>query len=156
MQALRDIIAPMSKSQSAKSHSAVDPAFVFFLLPFILANLVLSVYYTIHQWPIHSRAHLWWIVSAVAFFLLAGTTRRYGLKLQDRIIRLEERTRLAALLPASELSAAHSLTLAQIIALRFASDDELPALVRRTLAEHLTPAQIKQSITSWRPDHHRI
>jgi hypothetical protein len=79
--------------------------------------------------------------------------RVYGLADQDRIIRLEERLRIAALVPGAEVQ---RLSTRQLIALRFASDTELPALVRRTLAEGLDPKSIKQSIVVWRPDYHRI
>jgi hypothetical protein len=77
-------------------------------------------------------------------------------ELQDRVIRLEERLRYTQLLTPADLARTHALTLHQIVALRFASDAELPALLNRTLSENLAPKQIKQSIQSWRPDHTRI
>lgn len=142
--------------QSYKSHTRFDPAWHFFIAPVALVNLGLSIYYTVHQWPVHSRSHLWWIVMSVAFLLAVALIRGYSLKVQDRVIRLEERLRLAQLLPPAELAASGALELRQLIALRFASDAELPALVRRTLAERLDQKQIKAAITNWRPDTDRV
>jgi hypothetical protein len=107
----------------------------------------------VRAWPRAQFAHGWSILVAVALVLLLTKCRLYGLADQDRIIRLEERIRIAALVPAAE---AYKLSTAQLIALRFASDAELPALVYRTLAENLDPKTIKQSITTWRPDYQRI
>ena len=142
--------------QSYKSHMRLDPPYHFFLAPIALINLGLSLYYTVRQWPVHSRAHLWWIVMSIAFLVALALLRGYPLKVQDRVIRLEERIRLAALLPPAELTASHALSLRQLIALRFASDAELPALVRRTLVEKLDAKQIKAAVTTWRADEYRV
>jgi hypothetical protein len=93
---------------------------------------------------------------AITFLLTVFKMRRYTVCLQDRVIRLEERLRYAALLTPADLARAQALTTRQIIALRFASDAELPALLHRTLAENLEPSQIKESIEHWRPDHARV
>ncbi len=93
---------------------------------------------------------------SLALIGLLGIARNSALKAQDRIIRLEERIRLASLLPASDLARVHSLTEAQLIALRFAADADLPGLAHRAAAENLTPRQIKEAISSWRPDHFRV
>jgi hypothetical protein len=143
----------MPKEQSAQSHAAWDPIFHFFLMPLFLANLIYAVVQTVRAWPRDSYGHLWSVVIAVALIVLCARLRIYGLANQDRIIRLEERVRIAALVPRAD---AHKLTTGQLIALRFASDAELPALVSRTLAENLDPKSIKQSITAWRPDYQRI
>jgi len=75
---------------------------------------------------------------------------------QDRVIRLEERLRIDRLAPASLSSRAYELTEQQLIALRFASDSELPGLVEKTLANKLPPKAIKAAIQSWRPDYWRV
>jgi hypothetical protein len=146
----------MPEMQSFKNHARFDTTYHFIIAPLVLANLVLSAYITIRDWPIHSRSHLWWIVMSIALVLIVAKLRSYSLALQDRVIRLEERLRYALLLPASDLGKANHLALDQIIALRFAPDAELHALIERTLAEKLTPKQIKAAIVVWRPDYHRI
>jgi hypothetical protein len=75
---------------------------------------------------------------------------------QDRIIRLEERLRLAAVLEEPLRSRARELTDSQLLGLRFASDQELPGLVERALDEKLDRTQIKKAITDWRPDYLRV
>jgi len=93
---------------------------------------------------------------AIIAFLAVGKARSHSLKAQDRIIRLEERLRLAALLSAEDNARCKALTVAQLIGLRFASDAELPALAVRALQENLTQKQIKEAINSWRPDYFRV
>ena len=146
----------MPAPQTYKNHIRFYPLFHFALMPLLLINFGSSIYIAIHDWPEHPYLHLWWIVMAVVFILIAGNGRSSALKAQDRIIRLEERLRLAALLPAADHARIAELTPAQLIALRFASDEELPALVHRTLTENLTPKAIKQSIVKWRPDLLRV
>jgi hypothetical protein len=146
----------MPKPQTYANHTRYDPPFHFVIVPLLLVNLGFAIYATIHAWPGFRHTHLWWIVMAVVFLLMAGTARGEALRAQDRIIRLEERLRMAVLLPAAELPLVESLTLRQLIALRFASDVELPALALRAVAEGLTPKQIKQSIVNWRPDECRV
>jgi len=85
-------------------------------------------------------------------FTLVLISRAYTVRLQDRIIRLEVHGRLARLGRDRDFS---RLSTAQIVALRFAPDGELPALVDRTVAENLSPDQIKRGIVSWQPDLHR-
>ena len=90
----------------------------------------------------------------LAYALVAATinVRRFAIKLQDRIIRLEMQTRLARLGRDADLG---RLSLRQIIALRFAADAELPALLARAAAENMTDDQIKKAVTTWQADHMR-
>jgi hypothetical protein len=94
---------------------------------------------------------------AVGVALAALYARIFPLRVQDRVIRLEERLRLERLLPADLKARIPDLTTHQLVGLRFASDEELPELVRRVLDEGLTDRNdVKRAIKSWRADHARI
>jgi len=141
------------KPQTLANHTRLDPPFHFFLLPvFGLSAIGATVHFLWHpSW--HSAALF---VVAVAAATAVLRFRIYSLKLQDRIIRLEERLRLAALLSEPLRSRIPELTERQIVALRFASDAEIPKLTERTLSEKLSPADIKKAIQVWRPDYWRV
>jgi hypothetical protein len=87
-----------------------------------------------------------------AVILLVLISRVYVTRLQDRIIRLEMRVRGAALLTPEQQRLLNGLDLRRTAALRFASDEELPDLLDRTVRESLTPDQIKRSVRNWVPD----
>ncbi len=98
----------------------------------------------------------WAIILAIlAIVELGWISRVYTIKLQDRIIRLEEKVRAAELLPAGGDAQLAKLTSKQIAALRFASDEEFAALLERAARENLQPKDIKAAIKTWRPDFHR-
>ncbi|HEX4604371.1 MAG TPA: DUF6526 family protein [Candidatus Angelobacter sp.] len=142
-----------NKPQSFANHATFDPPFFFFLLP-VLAINVLVVGYLLFRHP--GIGGTWLLVVSLAFVVHVGRTRAYATKLQDRIIRLEERLRLAAVLQEPLRSRIDELTISQLAGLRFASNAELPALVQRTLDENLSRADIKKAITDWRPDYSRV
>lgn len=146
----------MPAPQSYKNYKRHFPPFHYLLMPILVFNLIFSIYDTIHRYPAHKYLFHWWIVMSVALLLMALVGRMQAVKAQDRIIRLEERLRLATLLPANEHAHIHEFTTAQLIALRFASDAELPALAHRTLTQNLEPKAIKQAIVNWRADHLRV
>jgi Family of unknown function (DUF6526) len=87
-----------------------------------------------------------------ANMVLLQISRSYTTRLQDRIIKLEMRGRCASLLTPGQQAIFNALPTPQIVALRFASDEELPALVERADRERLTPDQIKRAIKTWMPD----
>ena len=92
------------------------------------------------------------VLLAIGLICTVLMVRGYALRLQDRIIRLEVQTRLARLGRDADLG---KLATKQIVALRFASDAELPVLMDRAIAEKLDPDQIKRAVTSWQPDYLR-
>ena len=146
----------MPAVQTLKNHTRFDPSFHFFVAPIALINVIVSIVVAVRHWSDNPYLYAWYIVMSVALFLLVGIARSSAIRAQDRIIRLEERLRLAALLPAADLGHINELTVKQLIALRFASDAELPALVRKTLTQNLEPKAIKQSIVNWRGDYDRV
>jgi hypothetical protein len=146
----------MPTQQSYKNHTRWDPIFHFFMVPVLLLNIAATgVWYGHHRY-LHTHSGPWAVLMAVILFLIALKARMYAVTVQDRVIRLEERLRLASMVPAAELAELDSLTVKQYVALRFASNPELPALARRAIRENLTPKQIKESVVAWRPDTHRV
>ena len=139
--------------QSYANHARLDPLFHFVLAPLGIAAIIVSVILFVQHPRLASGL---WIVFAIGLFLVAFKTRTYALKVQDRVIRLEERLRLSMLLPEAARARIPELTEHQLIALRFASDAELPGLAMRALNEGLTSKQIKSAIESWRPDYFRV
>lgn len=146
----------MAEPQNFKNHTRFDPPWHFFVAPILLLNVFAAIYLTVHHWPEHRAMFLWWDLLAIVLLMAVGRARQHSLTAQDRIIRLEEKLRFHALLPPDLLARSHSLSIQQIIALRFAADEELPGLVRRTLDENLSQKQIKQAINNWRPDYLRV
>jgi hypothetical protein len=139
--------------QTYKNHARFDPLFHFFLVPALFLNLVFCfAHASKHQTPMN----IWAAVMSIILFALAFLVRTYPLRAQDRVIRLEERMRLAALCQEPLRSQVYKLTPRQLIGLRFASDAELPDLARRALEENLDEKQIKKAIQEWRPDYCRI
>jgi Family of unknown function (DUF6526) len=139
--------------QSFANHTRYDPAFHFFILPVFALTVVWSVAHLVRHPGLHA-AGLFVFLTAAA--VAAFKTRTNSLKVQDRVIRLEERLRLAALLPEPLRSRIPELTEDQLVALRFASDGEVSKLVERALNEKLSRADIKKSIQNWRPDYWRV
>ena len=141
------------KPQTYVHHAKFDPPFHFFLIPVLLLNVILTAY---HLFRAPGFPAVWFLILSLALLVTAGRMRAYATHLQDRIIRLEERLRLMEILPDTLRPRIAELSTAQLIALRFASDPELPALVMRALDEKLDRDSIKKAITEWRPDYSRV
>lgn len=141
------------KTQTLDNHSRVDPLFHFIVLPvFIFTAIGGAIRFLWHP-SFHSG---WFFVISVAAVIAVTKIRVYALKVQDRVIRLEERLRLSLLLSEALRPRIPELSEGQLIALRFASDEEVPKLAERAIAEKLSRADIKKAIQTWRPDDLRV
>ena len=140
--------------QSYENHTRWHAPFHFFVAPVLLTNVVVAVVQLVRD-PGLDRA--WWLVVSLALLVLAGLVRMNPLRVQDRVIRLEESLRYYQLLPEELAARAASLKTAQVVALRFASDEELEGLVREVLEGRLTkPDEIKRAVKNWRADTLRV
>lgn len=142
-----------TKQQNLKNHGRLDPAFHIFLFGILAVTLILTILHLIHHFDFHSA---WMVVLALAAIVLLFKVRIYALKVQDRVIRLEERLRLKSLTPAEWHPQIERLSEDQLIGLRFASDGEVVELAQKALAENLNRKQIKERIQNWRADHWRV
>lgn len=136
--------------------AAYNPLTHFILAPIFLLSTIFAVYLTIFHRADNPVLYPWMIVLSIALLLLNVQARLYALRVQDRVIRLEERLRLATLLPREELVQVQELSRAQLIGLRFASDAELPLLAMRAVKENLSQKDIKEAVQVWRPDNARV
>jgi len=142
-----------NRPQSYASHAKIDPAFHFFVLPVLFMNILVVAYLLIRHPGIGGA---WLLLISVTLLVLASRSRSWATHLQDRVIRVEERIRLTAILPEPLRSRIGELSDSQIVGLRFASDAELPSLFQRALDEKLSRSDIKKAITNWRPDYSRV
>ena len=141
------------RPQNLANHTRFDPPFHFFVLPVFAITWIISVVVLVQ----HPRFYTaWGVVLATAAMVAVLKIRINALRVQDRVIRLEERLRLAGLLPESQRPQITKLTEGQLIGLRFACDEEVPALVQKALAENLSRGGIKKAIRTWRPDYWRV
>jgi hypothetical protein len=149
-----------TKPQTFANHTRWDRIYHFFVIPvFVLALLLTLVHFFAHITEGDMRDHIHsflLILLATALLIMAFKERMYALKVQDRVIRLEEQLRLMRLLPEPLRSRIPELTEGQLCALRFASDAEVAKLAERALNEKLSRADIKKAIQNWRPDYWRV
>jgi hypothetical protein len=144
------------EKQSYNNHTKYYPLHHFVFYPLLGASLFWSIRNSI-RYP--ENAEIWIVISIVLALmgLLSLIVRQhYGLMNQDRIIRLELRLRFYQITHKRLEEFESRLSMKQLMALRFASDEELPALVQRTVDENLAPSFIKRSIKNWVPDYNRV
>ncbi len=141
------------REQSYKNHARFLPPFHFFVIPVLLGYFLNSVR---HLYNAPSLSTAWAMVVAVALLMLGLLSRVQALAVQDRVIRLEMRLRLKQVLPADLQAKINDVPAKKLVALRFASDAELPDMVRDVLAGKLEKTKdIKQRIKSWQADWQR-
>lgn len=140
--------------QNFANHVKLVPTFHFFVVPVLTLNFVWSIFKLVHTW------FMWdafiGVLTAAALVVLAFRARLFALRVQDRVIRLEERMRFERLLPEDLKARIGEFQPGQLVALRFACDAELPALARKVLNDNLTDRKaIKKMVQTWRPDYLR-
>ena len=140
--------------QTFANHTRWVPLYHFVIAPIFILNLVWSLYLLVTGFSAHT------VIGALFAFALLLTfffARVFALSAQDRVIRLEEQLRMRELLPQNLQPRINDFTTGQLVALRFASDAELPALARKVLDENITSLKaIKEQIQTWRPDYQRV
>ena len=145
---------PSETPQNYENHVRRLPM-LYIAIALVLAANVLWTLALAWKWP--RLMTFVQVPVALALLALLWPIRNAALTVQDRVIRLEERLRLTELLPADLRPRLRELSVGQLVALRFAGDEELPALVRQVLDENLTDRkEIKKRIRSWRADHLRV
>lgn len=143
----------MPESQNLANHPKLVPMFHYFVLPVLAINLVSSIMNAVRSFSANSVIAF---LVAAALLVLAFYARIFALTVQDRVIRLEMQLRLQNILPADLRPRIPEFTVSQLVALRFASDAELPDLARKVLAENLRDRKaIKQLVRDWQPDNLR-
>jgi len=147
---------PKPKPQTFRNHASLDPLYHFYGSAALLVNLVLAIILLVMSLHTQPLLGVWIVVLSAVLLIFFVKLRVYPLRLQDRIIRLEERIRLEALLSEPLRKRIPELNEDQLIGLRFAPDEEIPSLVELTLEKGLSRRQIKERIQNWRPDHWRI
>jgi len=137
-------------TQNFENHAKFVPAFHVVVLGIFTINIGWSLYRVAHAFSTESVLSL---LLAIAFILLALYSRMFALTVQDRVIRLEMRLRMLQVLPPELRPRISEFSVDQLVALRFASDAELPALAKKVLDEKLNDRKaIKKMIREWQPD----
>ena len=144
------------ENQNYKNHVRFYVPHHFVFYPVLMVLLGASCYFITKP----TEQSVIWIFIALLFFMMGWLSfmlrQHYALNNQNRIVRLEMRFRYYVLTNQRLEKLEDRLSFGQISALRFASDEELPALVERTLKENLSPDEIKKSVINWIPDHMRV
>jgi hypothetical protein len=139
--------------QTFENHARILPAYHYVAFPLFALNFFFTLYQAVTSF---SWANLIAFATAIALILFFFVARVMALTVQDRVIRLEETLRMRAVLPADLQSRIGEFTVKQLVALRFASDEELPELARQVLDGKLQDQKaIKKMVRHWRADYQR-
>lgn len=141
------------KTQNYKTHRRLVPGYHGLLYAINIALLTISIVITVQTCKVNCLLGVWLILASFSLILITIFARVFALKAQDRGIRAEENFR-HFVLTGKPLDS--RLRLGQIIALRFASDAEFPALAVKAVEEKLKSEDIKKLIQDWRGDFHRV
>jgi hypothetical protein len=141
------------KVQNFQNHAKLDPLYHFLILPVALITVLVAAYEITQR---QTLADAWFFILSIAVLLAFLKIRTYALKVQDRVIRLEETLRMERVLPEPLKSRIGELTESQFLALRFAPDAELGGLVSKALDGKWSNKEIKRNIVNWRPDFFRV
>jgi hypothetical protein len=137
-------------TQSFKNHARTIPGYHYVVFGILFANVVWTAYRAVTD---YSADRLMALLVAIALVILALYARIFALTVQDRVIRNEMQARLREVLPPAMRPRIDDLTVGQLVALRFASDAELPELCTKVLDDKISDRKaIKQMIKNWRPD----
>ena len=143
------------EDQNYTNHRRYVPAYHYVLSSLLLIGLITSVINVLRHKPYHGGflSSILIVLVFICAFLIMTLFRTFSLKAQDRAVRAEEGLRYFIL---TRKPIDNRINIRQIAALRFAADDELIPLVERTIAENLSPDDIKKAIKNWKSDHHRV
>lgn len=137
-------------TQNFENHAKFVPGFVFGVLGIFAANLVVSLERLVRHFNMDNAIGA---LTAIGLLLCGSYARRFALTVQDRVIRLEMRLRMERLLPPDLRARIPEFTIGQLVALRFASDAELPELARKVLEGKIEDRKaIKQMVRDWQAD----
>ena len=141
------------KPQNYKNHAKFIPVFHYIALPLLLVNFFGALFRVTQEISFYTLND---VGLAISLIVVAVFTRLFALKAQDRVIRLEEQIRMQTFLPDALKVHVGRLTMGQIVALRFASDEELADLTQEALDQNTSPNALKQAVKNWRPDYDRL
>lgn len=140
--------------QDIKNHARFVPIFHFVAGPILLVNFIYSIVLVVKD---ASWDNIDGALVGLALLILFAVVRAFATTVQDRVIRLEEQVRFERLFPEDLRMRIPEFTRAQFVALRFASDGELPTVARAVLDQRITDkGAIKQMVKDWRADHFRV
>ena len=142
----------IDKTQNYKNHIHYVPLYHYLTFAAMVVLIVGALYNWVTCLPNESLLAILFLLLVLTVISVSFHNRSFALKAQDRAVRAEENFRYFVI---TGKRLPQQLSIYQIIALRFASDDELEKLVEKTIKENLKPKDIKKAIINWRPDFYR-